>query len=95
MKRILTHLLSCEPAAHILLIAESISERILAAGIAASLLIAVILLLRFLLRNYRRSYSYCLWSSLGLMCCLAAIPGSVFRTAEKLVHPFRRYSHAD
>lgn len=86
MERILINLLSHEPAARILEIAESIFGRILAAGIAISLLIAVILLLRFLLRNYRRSYSYCLWSSLGLMCCLAAVPGSVFRTAEKLVH---------
>ena len=74
----------------ILEIAESIFGRILAAGIAISLLIAVILLLRFLLRNYRRSYSYCLWGSLGLLCCLAAVPGSVFRAAEKLVHRLMR-----
>lgn len=86
MERILINLLSHEPAARILEIAESIFGRILAAGIAISLLIAVILLLRFLLRNYRRSYSYCLWGSLGLLCCLAAVPGSVFRAAEKLVH---------
>lgn len=86
MKRILTHLLSCEPAAHILLIAESISERILAAGIAASLLIAVILLLRFLLRKYRRSCSYHLWGSLGLLCVLFTVPGSVCDAAAKLMH---------
>ena len=60
MERILINLLSHEPAARILEIAESIFGRILAAGIAISLLIAVIPLLRFLLRNYRRSYSYCL-----------------------------------
>ncbi len=85
MKRILINLLSYEPVARILETAEGIFGRILAAGIAMSFLIGVILLLRFLLRNYRRSYSYYLWSILGMLCVLVVIPGSVFHSAGNLI----------
>ena len=83
MERIFAYLQSYEPPARAAETVTLIFERFLWAGIFLGFLIAVILLCRFLLRRYRRSYSYGLWISIPLFCLSAAAPPSLFRMAGK------------
>lgn len=85
MQKILTYLLAHTPSAQIMETVRLIFLRFLLTGISASLLIAVILILRFLLRGYRRSYSYCLWASIPLFCLSAAIPPRILDMTAKWI----------